>query len=316
MTKTDISIIVATRNREQILWETVAKAYAAIENKNAEIIIINDGDAELIVPSFFAGKIRCFKNEGKGVSAARNLGAVYAKGGILFFIDDDMWINAGAIDWINLFVIEKKNINSVYFINWEYPAYLSQKLENSKVGRYILAASYNKLWGRMQKKGEQPLNGLYVYDKIGSCSLVMSKSIFDNIGGYNEAIIFAGEDEDLANKINASGIPIYVVFDIMLHHNHQDRLEINSFLKRIYDGAGSEFEAVKAGAIYPTGNTNYKGIKLLFFYFFSKTEKGWIFLHKLFPGFKFLQPLQNKVIGVLGGLQKYKQWRKIIYKAK
>ncbi len=314
MTKTDISIIIATRNREQILWETLTKACGAIENKNAEIIVVNDGDVELMIPSFFAGKIQSFRNSGKGVSAARNSGAAHAKGKILFFIDDDMWINSETIDWINLFVIEKSNISAVYFINWEYPAHLNEKLKYSKVGGYILATNYNKLWGRMQINTKQPLSGLYKYDKIGSGSMVIPKSIFNNIGGYNENIIFAGEDADLANKINVSGTPIYVVFDIMLQHNHQDRLEINNFLKRIYEGAGSEFEAVKAGVIEATPNTNYKGVRFLFFYFFSFTEKGWIFLHKVLPGSVFLRPFQNKLIGALGGLQKYKQWRKIIYK--
>ena len=52
MRNIDISVIIATRNREQILWETVEKACRAIENKNAEVIVINDGDFPLKVPVF------------------------------------------------------------------------------------------------------------------------------------------------------------------------------------------------------------------------------------------------------------------------
>ena len=51
--KIEISIIIATRNRETILWETVRKALNTIENKNAELIIINDGDRSLIIPEEF-----------------------------------------------------------------------------------------------------------------------------------------------------------------------------------------------------------------------------------------------------------------------
>ena len=81
----------------------------------------------------------------------------------------------------------------------------------------------------MQKKNEQPSSGLYKYDKIGSGSLVMSREVMNQLGYYNEVMIFAGEDVDLANKINKLKIPIYVVFDVTLQHNHADRLEIHNF---------------------------------------------------------------------------------------
>lgn len=310
-----ISVIIATRNREQLLWETVTKACLVLENKNAEIIIINDSDTPLTLPVWLENKVRYFDNPQRGVSAARNFGVQHARGETLFFIDDDMWINTGVIDWIREFVIEKKNTKPVYYINWVYPPVLDDTLKRSKVGRYILAARYNTLWGRMLKKTEQPLSGLYKYDHLGSCSLVIAKEVFSSVGCYNEAIVFAGEDADLANRLHALGIPIYVVFDITLFHNHQDRLEIYSFLKRIYDGAGSEFKAILAGADIPFKNTKYKGLKLFVFEFFRITEKGWIMLHKILPNSAILQAQQNKLIGMLGGLQKYKQWRNVIYRS-
>lgn len=316
MTNVDISVVIATRNRETILWETVGKACVAIKSRNAEIIIVNDGDAPLTVPELLKDKVRYFDNPGKGVSAARNFGASNAKGAILFFVDDDMWLNSECIYWINKNVDEKGNTEAVYFINWVYPDYLNRKLKKSKLGRYILAGNYNTLWGRIEQKTAVPAAGLFKFDKIGSCSLVMTKAIFNNIGGYDDSIIFAGEDEDLENKINRLGIPIYIVFDVTLQHNHQDRLDLKIFIKRIYDGYASEFKAIKAGIITPRGSVNYGGAKKMIFDFFRITEKGWIILHKILPNANFVQPVQNKLIGILGGLQKYKQWRKVIYLGK
>ena len=40
----DISIIIASRHRETILWETVDKAIKSTNSKAVEIIVINDGD--------------------------------------------------------------------------------------------------------------------------------------------------------------------------------------------------------------------------------------------------------------------------------
>ena len=315
MSNIKISIIIATRNREKILWETVEKACKVIEDKNAEIVIINDGESPLIIPQSVVQKIYCFNNPKKGVSSARNFGASKATGEILFFIDDDMWINNEAIDWINSYVIIKEKNDLVYFINWEYPPYLKDKLTKTKIGRYLLSTNYHTLWGRLHKDTPQPVSGFYQYDSLGSGSLVLHKKIFNKVGGYNENMIFQGEDLDLASKFNELKIPIYIVFDMTLYHNHSDRLEINNFLKRIYDGFGSEFKAIKAGMVIALSLTTYKGLQKMVFEFSRLTEKGWIFLFNLLPNHSFFTPLNNRLIGALGGLQRYKQWRNFVHQS-
>jgi glycosyltransferase involved in cell wall biosynthesis len=312
MSKIDISIIIATRHRVEILWETVGKACEAIRNKNAEIIVVNDGDSTINIPNKYLNEIIYFDNPKKGVSSARNFGANKGNGTILFFIDDDMWINSEVIDWINFYLIKNENKEAVYNINWEYPPSLNEKLHNSKVGQYILRSGYHTMWGRMHQKGDKPVSGLHVYKIIGSCSLIMSKEIFITIGGYNEEMIFQGEDIDLSNKLNAYSIPIYCVFDITLHHNHHDRLEIDSFLKRESFGFESEFRAVKSEFIKPNSNITYKGVKKIFFELFCITEKIWILFLKTTPNQQLFIPLNNKIIGALGSLQRYKQWKKIL----
>ncbi len=312
MNKIDISIIIATRHREEILWETVDIARKAIENKNAEIIIINDGDSTLNAPYSLSRQISYHNNPKKGVSSARNFGASKAKGDILFFVDDDMWINHEAIEWINLNVIAKAKGNKVYFFNWEYPTQLKNALSETKIGRYLLSTNYHTLWGRLHKSASQPVSGFYQYDSLGSGSLVITKEIFNRVGGYNEKLIFQGEDADLAGKLNESAIPIYIVFDITLQHNHKDRLEINNFLKRIYDGFGSEFKAVKSGMVIPLGQTTYKGFQKMVFEISRITEKNWIFILNILPNHPIITPFNNKLIGALGGLQRYKQWRNFV----
>jgi len=311
MSTIDISIIIATRHRENILWETVKKAYEAIKN-NAEIIIVNDGNTALNVPAFFVDKIQCFDNPKRGVSSARNFAVSKAKGETLFFIDDDMWINATVIDWINSFVVNKPEVQAVYNINWEYPPVLNEQLASTKIGQYLLSSKYNTMWGRMDIKDKQPENGLYQYYQVGSGSLVINKKIFEMAGRYNEFIVFQGEDIGFSDKLKALAIPVYAVFDVTLFHNQQDRLNINSYLKRNAEGFESEFKAVKTGIIDPFGAINYNGPIKIIFEFFRITEKGWIFLLNILPGKKITIAFNNKLIGILTGLQRYKQWKKIL----
>lgn len=310
----NVSIIIATCNREAILWATVNKAVEAVKGRPAEIIIVNDGYIDLTIPEHLAKKITCLNNKKRGVSSARNLGASKAQGHLLFFIDDDMWINHAILDWINVYLVQKKETNAVYNINWIYPPTLTEKLGNYKIGNYILSTGYNTMWGRMHEKGQLPNKGRYRFNAIGSCSLLLSKELFDKIGKYNESISFQGEDIDLASRINRLSIPIYCVFDVTLYHNHEDRLSINEFIYRVKKGYQSQFIAEKKMLI-PLSENNYSRPKIYLFNFSLLTEKIWINIYKLLPNNKLFEPFVNKLIGLLAGLEKYKQWKKVFTKS-
>ena len=311
MQKIDISIIIATRNRETILWQTVEKAVTAIEGLPAEIIAVNDGDQPLQMPLAFHDKITCFNNPVRGVSSARNYGVTKSSGNVLFFVDDDMWLNKESIQWIIRKMQDDNNKTSVYNLNWEYPASLNEALAKTNVGKFILSTNYNTMWGRMHKNVSQPADGLYKYDTIGSCSLVMHIKIFKALQGYNESLVFQGEDVDLSNRINDLAIPILCVFDTTLHHNHADRLDLKGYLERINNGYRSQFMAEKAGLIF-SSVTDYKGWKMPFFEFFRLSEKAFTGLYQLIPEHRIFIALTNKLTGLLSGLQRYKQWRVII----
>lgn len=313
MIQPDISIIIATRNRDRILWQTVYKAFEAIENKKAEIIVVSDDDITLDIPCFLVGKIHYFDNPKRGVSSARNFGTLNAKGGILFFIDDDMWINSEIIDWITTNLVRKKGNDAVYLINWEYPPSLNKKLTKSKIGRYLLSAGYNTMWGRMHQMGKNPVTGLYQYTVVGSGSLVIKRTLFEQIGMYNESIVFQGEDIDMSKRINDLSIPIFCVFDTTLYHNQEDRLDLDGYLQRGNNGYRTQFMAEKAGIISSSVSQYTKWTSCVF-EIFRLTEKGWIALYDLIPGNNFFMPVTNKLTGLLSGLQRYKQWRNIIGK--
>lgn len=303
-----ISIIIATRDREAILWETIDKAVEAVQGKNAEIIVVNDGEEDLVPALAITDKIVWLKNPSRGVSAARNFGTANANGSILFFIDDDMWINAAAIEWVAQFMQQEKNTKAVYNLNWEYPSKLNTALRNTKIGRFLLDAEYHRMWGRMKQTGAEPQQGLYKYDSIASGSLLLHKSLFNVIGRYRQELIFQGEDIELSNRIRSLNIPIYAVFDVLLHHNQQDRMEIHGFLKRVEQGYQSEFKAKAAGYL-PRIDQEFTGTKKAAFEIISITEPLWIFTYHILPNHSLFNKVNTRMVGLLSGLQKFKQWK-------
>lgn len=307
-----ISIIIASRHRETILWETVQKAIEATAGNKVEIIVVNDGDSVFTIPEGLANKISCFNNPSKGVSAARNFGVKNSTGQLLFFIDDDMWVTKEAIEWIEKNILPAHNVLNVYNLNWHYPPSLDKKLLQTKVGRYLLNASYHTMWGRMKTTGKEPARGIFPFHMVMSGSLLLSKEIFIKAGGYNEGITFQSEDNELAKSLLAIDANIYCVFDVMLYHNQQDRLDVKGFLSRISQGYQTQFEAAQKGLLDKSFATGYE--KTFLFEACRKTEPAWLFLLDKMPGGNMLGPVTTKLIGMLSGLQRYKAWKTVFKK--
>ena len=87
-----VSVIIPTKERESILFDTLARLAGALNGVVAEVIVINDSKtSNLVLLKDFDFAI-VVDNPGQGVASARNFGASLAKSDLLWFIDDDMWI--------------------------------------------------------------------------------------------------------------------------------------------------------------------------------------------------------------------------------
>jgi glycosyltransferase involved in cell wall biosynthesis len=285
-----ISIIVATKDRTNILIESTLKNIQVANYYHCEYIIVNDGD-NFHIPNSLS-TIKIFDNKKMGVSKARNTGAENATGEILFFIDDDMWITPQTIERISDLSNDNFLQSNIVLMNWEYPKELQIDMIRKKIGRYILQSNYHTLEGRLHKKIDytkslQPING------IGSGSFVINKKLFETIGGYNENISFQGEDIDMTNRIINNKINMYLLTEVTCLHNQEDRLDINNFLQRIKHGYESQ---VKAGI------TDLKKSKLKFYRFLLPFAPILKVFYTLIPNSSFFDLFTFRLIGTLSSL--------------
>lgn len=85
-----ISIIICCYNRGHLLTETMKSAFAQ-EYKPVEIIVLDDGSTdntpELLAQ--YGDRIRYYRQDNQGVTAARNAACRLAKGEYIAFLDDD-----------------------------------------------------------------------------------------------------------------------------------------------------------------------------------------------------------------------------------
>lgn len=303
----DISIIIPTKNRQEVLKQTLEFVVSAIDGKDIEIIVVNDGDE--ITNKIEYNKLQYLKNTNNGVTFARNLGARMAKGNIFFFLDDDMWISTKTIN-----VLEKIK-NDAYFdsnvlcLNWKYPEALIHKIKSEKLGRYFLQNGYHTMEGRNHTQFDHTKE-IIEANGLGSASLVISKNNFQKIGGYNEKISFQGEDVDLYAKLKQHNIQTNTYVPILCLHNDSISTNIHNFNNRQLNGYLSQAKAEKDKLIislYPDRNSFKNRIysKLL------KFENILTLLFLFIPNYKIFDFFSFKLIGLLSSMQRIKAYKKI-----
>jgi glycosyltransferase involved in cell wall biosynthesis len=303
-----VSIIIPTKNQIEILLISLEKAIELVSD-SIEIILVNDGD-EINLPDYILKKIKILNNDRKGVSKARNLGAKHANGDVLFFIDDDIWLNKNALNEIEFLRTKKYLIENVYCISWVYPPILVEQLTKSILGRYIIKHNYHTAIGRSHIN--ITTKKYIIVDGVSSCSFVILKEIFFKIGGYNENIIFQGEDIDITDRLNKNNIPIFMDTNVEVYHNHSHKVEIETYLIRMNNGYDSELKAKKQGYLdvkkYP------KNLKYYIYTFIFPLENFLLKCFKIMPNNILFDFISFKLINLLSGITLAKNIKKHLLK--
>ncbi|MBP7670972.1 glycosyltransferase family 2 protein [Candidatus Gracilibacteria bacterium] len=95
----EISVVIPTHNRAAVLEECL-KRLLAQKGVEFEVIVVDDGstdETEEVANGFES--VRYVKQQKSQQGVARNLGVSLAKGEIILFIGDDIWLEEGALAW-------------------------------------------------------------------------------------------------------------------------------------------------------------------------------------------------------------------------
>jgi GT2 family glycosyltransferase len=301
------SIIIPTKNREEILMNSLEAAVKAIETIDAEIIVVNDGDKDILIPEEWHSRIKVILNPKQGVASARNLGARNAFSELLIFMDDDMLVNEAAVK--KVIDLADMHPDGTININWEYPPGLVQEIRKNKFGRYLEHYGFTTLRG--WNKG-QPWDEHELFENPGLTSqfLAIRKTTFDSVNGYNETFPHAGfEDYDFSKRLKNMGVHLYVWPKDAIYHNEADRLDLRKWLERKQRGGETRKHAVLEGnkelVLY------YKGFKKIILQCLALTENFWIGFLELLPNKKMLDGLYGKLVNILLATAIFKGYTKV-----
>lgn len=217
----DLSILIATHNRCGILARTLESVagLAVPADVDAEVVVVANAcdDATEQTAAAWAGRIglplRCVAEPTPGLSVARNRCMAEARGEVLAFIDDDVWLDAGWIDGL-MSVYRDRGADLVggpVDLWWEEvdrPAWWSAEMDG-KLSRVD--------HGTQVKQLTSP------YSVIGA-NFSFTRQVYQRVGQFNPALgrtganLMAGEESDYIQRAMNQGFQLYYAPEAKLKH--------------------------------------------------------------------------------------------------
>ena len=184
------SVIVPTYNRRELLLGALASVRAQTFT-DYEIIVVDDGSTdgtweelqELAIP------LRTFRQQNLGPGSARNLGATYAIGEYLAFLDsDDLWFPWTLTTYHGL------------ILQYNKPAFIVGKplrfREEKDLETAASVAPQAIFFSDYLVSGDQ-------WRWWGASSFVVRRDVFESVGGFTNDWV-NGEDADLALRLGTA----------------------------------------------------------------------------------------------------------------
>lgn len=195
------SIIIPAHNSRSTLERCIKSIIESRFNEPIELMVVDDASSDdtPAIAKRLGAKVISNK-ECKGPGFARNLGAKFAEGSILLFIDSDILLCEDTLQKIDNFFREKNDFAAIS-CNFDPKCEMSDPISRYK-HLYICYSFLN-----------QSPEVLWTFT---SC-LAIQKDIFQRVGGFNEKILVL-EDELLGREISKNGFRIYFAEKILVKH--------------------------------------------------------------------------------------------------
>jgi len=202
-TNPHISVVIPCYNDGKYLPETIAKLKQQTYS-NFEIIVVNDGSTDEATINYLNSltndaQITVIHQANARMSAARNTGARHAKGQFIAAIDADDYFD-------NTFFAKAL-------------AVFEQAPQTAVVTSYI--RFFGNKSGSSKPRGGSAANFLFS-NQCPACAMV-KKSVWDEVGGYDEAMKMGYEDWEFYIRIVQKNWNVHVIPEHLLFYRQTDK---------------------------------------------------------------------------------------------
>lgn len=240
-----VSVVIPVFNGSNYLATAIESALAQTYD-NVEILVVDDGSTDggltRAVAMSFGDRVRYHHKQNGGVSSALNTGIAQLKGQYFAWLSHDDRYLPGKLQRQVEFLAAHREVQAL--------ATGLEVIDNE--GRVTSSYSSGEL--------HEIRNGRDVMDHwVYGCSLLIHRSVFDRVGGFNETNRTV-QDLEMWLKMVHEGCAITMMPDVLCqwrHHGESDSFrlrtahfaEVDTFLQQIVDSYSLEFFRNGQGAI-------------------------------------------------------------------
>lgn len=233
----DISVIICTYNRAEMLRETLA-SWRSVKNagSNVELVIVDNNSTDhtqKVVESFLPAcpsQFRYVFETHAGLSRARNRGIEEASGQIIAFVDDDVYFDK---EWLNaLLKVFNDNPEISCAGGRSIPKFDGNKPD-------WITEDILRLYGSTNS-GDQDRLMIFPEHPFG-LNMAFRKEVFTHVGNFNinlgriKSSLMSNEERDIFYRISKVNLKVFYASKAILHHRiPKDRMDKRWVVERTY----------------------------------------------------------------------------------
>ncbi len=235
-----LSVIILNYNVRYFLEQAVRSVEQAIASGEAEIIVIdnNSSDDSCAMMKELFPKIRLIENsENVGFSKANNQAVAVARGEYVCILNPDTAVPHSIFSSCFYYISE---IDNMGILGVRLMDGTGNFLPESKRNIPTPKSALVKLMGGRRKN-----NGYYVNDladtETGEASIIpgafmlLKRSVYNEVGGFDEDYFMYGEDIDFSYKVLKAGyVNHYMGTEEILHYKGESPQNDSTYLNRFY----------------------------------------------------------------------------------
>ena len=236
-----ISVVIVSYQVRYFLEQCILSVLAASKGLEVEIIVVDNNSAddtcEMLLTKY--PKVQLIENkENVGFSVANNQGVAIAKGVYVLILNPDTVLAEDTLSQILHFAKSKSNFGAlgVKLINDA-----GNFMPESKRGIPTPQVSFNKLFGISSKRtGKYYATHIHenetgVVEVLSGAFVFLKRTVYNEVGGFDEAFFMYGEDIDLSCKILHKGYQNYYYHNTqVIHYKGESTKRDLKYLKIFY----------------------------------------------------------------------------------
>ncbi|GAG85702.1 unnamed protein product, partial [marine sediment metagenome] len=199
-----ISVIIVTYNNQDQIRDCLISIKKRFNNSNYEVIIVDnlskDQTTDIIIKEYpWVKLIKSKKNLGFG--KGNNLGAKYAQGDILFFLNPDTVVKNNLIEIINKFFNSHPQAGAMS------PRQLDEQGHNRYENIAVDPTLINLIRGILPRKWDWDKE--QEIDLACAAAIAIKKDVFIKVSGFDPDFFLYMEENDLCLRIRQQGYKIF-----------------------------------------------------------------------------------------------------------